>query len=163
MGLLSRLPGRIWCRQRVTVCSRAIALGARKGCVFVRRSLVDREASLTFGLEFRDALNPSRIHEDYTGGLRQGRSSCFTVKGSNSGSLRSLTTPKIFTAHNISTTTGSHPHAVRRLCVGSAESEDQQVRSRHLVQVQSLISTTGKPILKNKKWYKKSFTAVRKL
>ena len=31
-----------------------------------------------------------------------------------------------------------------RLCVGSAESEDQQVRSRHLVQVQSPVSTALK-------------------
>ena len=48
---------------------------------------------------------------------------------------------KLFAAHDVSATTSSHPHAVRRLCVGSAESEDQQVRSRHLVQVQSPVST----------------------
>src|SRR6266700_6494456 len=34
------------------------------------------------------------------------------------------------------------PAAVRRLCVGSAESEDQQVRRPHHVQVQSPISRT---------------------
>lgn len=45
---------------------------------------------------------------------------------------------KLSTAYNISTTTGSRPHAVRH----SAVSEDQQVRSRRLVQVQSPISTT---------------------
>jgi hypothetical protein len=37
----------------------------------------------------------------------------------------------------------SHPYTVRRLRVGSAEPEDQQVRSHHLVQVQSPISTAG--------------------
>ena len=35
-----------------------------------------------------------------------------------------------------------HPHAVRRLCVSSAESKDQQVRRPgHLVQVKNPIST----------------------
>jgi hypothetical protein len=38
--------------------------------VFVRRSLVARKVSLIFGLGFKDALNPSRIYEDYIGGLR---------------------------------------------------------------------------------------------
>ena len=52
---------------------------------------------------------------------------------------------KLFTtAYNVSTLTSSHPHAVRRLCVGSAESEDQQVRTPgYLVQVHSLISTAS--------------------
>src|SRR6266567_7794268 len=38
------------------------------------------------------------------------------------------------------------PAAIRRLCVGSAKSEDQQVRRPHYVQVQSPISRTTKYI-----------------
>jgi len=43
------------------------------------------------------------------------------------------------------------PTAVRRLCVGSAESKDQQVRRPHHVQVQSPISRTGP---NSKEWIK---------
>jgi len=67
-------------------------------------------------------------------------------RGTNSSGFRDLTIPCenfLLPPITVSITTRSYPHAVRRLCVGSAKSKLRrpQVRSRHRVQVQSPIST----------------------
>ena len=111
---------------------RAVALGVRKGCICVCRSFAHLSmwgVVDVFNLGFRD-VNSDRI----------------TQMGSDKGVVVVYYLVwKLFTTRNVSAPTSSHPHAVRRFCVGSAGSKFRrpQVRSRHHVQVRSPISTAS--------------------
>jgi len=96
-------------------------------CSFARSSMRGRRC---FQLRVGERWNPSRIYEEYIGGLKNRSVVAIYCEGVPTVVVFKISPSRVKTFHyrpNVSTTTTSHLHAVRRLCVGSAEPEGQQV------------------------------------